>query len=276
MSYWAIVVDRRGRRRDERLVDDQGDGVRARGLATARSLIADDERLERVLPILDTLRATRRSTSSPSAATATCPTAPTAGPTSSTRRRTRPHSPTPTSTPTTTSRSSTRRGRPGIPKGAQLTHRGSVHNVMNIGFMSMVAGLAEAEGDRRRRRARARPAGRPGGGHPTGVHGADAAVPRDGQQLPAPAVHAWPAARSSSCTSGTPARALELIERERVTNFSGVPTMSREMLLHPDWALRDTSSLKGDGWRRRARSSPTSSTRSTSRCPVAPRRPDTA
>jgi long-chain acyl-CoA synthetase len=43
------------------------------------------------------------------------------------------------------------------------------------------------------------------------------------------------------------ARALELIERERVTNFSGVPTMSREMLMHPDWMIRDTSSLKSMG-----------------------------
>jgi acyl-CoA synthetase (AMP-forming)/AMP-acid ligase II len=42
-----------------------------------------------------------------------------------------------------------------------------------------------------------------------------------------------------------PGRALELIERERVTNFSGVPTMSRELLSHPDWATRDTSSLAG-------------------------------
>jgi long-chain acyl-CoA synthetase len=42
-------------------------------------------------------------------------------------------------------------------------------------------------------------------------------------------------------------RALELIERERVTNFSGVPTMSREMLMHPDWAHRDTSSVRGMG-----------------------------
>jgi long-chain acyl-CoA synthetase len=44
-----------------------------------------------------------------------------------------------------------------------------------------------------------------------------------------------------------PARALELIERERVTTFSGVPTMSRELLMHPDWATRDTSSLLGMG-----------------------------
>ena len=42
-----------------------------------------------------------------------------------------------------------------------------------------------------------------------------------------------------------PGRALELIERERVTNFSGVPTMSRELLAHPDWSTRDTSSLLG-------------------------------
>jgi long-chain acyl-CoA synthetase len=40
-----------------------------------------------------------------------------------------------------------------------------------------------------------------------------------------------------------PARALELIEREHVTNFSGVPTMSRELLSHPDWHTRDVSSL---------------------------------
>ena len=42
-----------------------------------------------------------------------------------------------------------------------------------------------------------------------------------------------------------PGRALELIEREQVTNFSGVPTMSRELLSHPDWATRNTSSLVG-------------------------------
>jgi long-chain acyl-CoA synthetase len=41
-----------------------------------------------------------------------------------------------------------------------------------------------------------------------------------------------------------PERALELIERERVTQFVGVPTMSRDMLESPDWERRDTSSLK--------------------------------
>ena len=44
-----------------------------------------------------------------------------------------------------------------------------------------------------------------------------------------------------------PARALELIEREKVTNFSGVPTMSRELIAHADWSTRDTSSITGMG-----------------------------
>lgn len=44
-----------------------------------------------------------------------------------------------------------------------------------------------------------------------------------------------------------PARALELIERERVTNFVGVPTQSWDLLECPDFARRDTSSLLSVG-----------------------------
>ncbi|MDG1198064.1 MAG: class I adenylate-forming enzyme family protein [Actinomycetota bacterium] len=40
-----------------------------------------------------------------------------------------------------------------------------------------------------------------------------------------------------------PDRALELIEREKITTFVGVPTMSWELLESPDFARRDTSSL---------------------------------
>ena len=40
-----------------------------------------------------------------------------------------------------------------------------------------------------------------------------------------------------------PERALELIERERITTFVGVPTMSWDLLESPDFAKRDTSSL---------------------------------
>ena len=48
-------------------------------------------------------------------------------------------------------------------------------------------------------------------------------------------------------------RALELIERERVTNFSGVPTMSRELLSHPDWATPRHQFARRHGRRRRGR-----------------------
>jgi long-chain acyl-CoA synthetase len=41
-----------------------------------------------------------------------------------------------------------------------------------------------------------------------------------------------------------PERALEMIERERVTDFNGVPTMSWELVNSPDFARRDTSSLR--------------------------------
>ncbi len=44
-----------------------------------------------------------------------------------------------------------------------------------------------------------------------------------------------------------PARALELIERERVTQFVGVPTQSWDLLECPDFARRDTSSLLNVG-----------------------------
>ena len=44
-----------------------------------------------------------------------------------------------------------------------------------------------------------------------------------------------------------PSRALELIERERVTNFVGVPTMSWDLLECEDFASRDTSSLASVG-----------------------------
>jgi len=44
-----------------------------------------------------------------------------------------------------------------------------------------------------------------------------------------------------------PLRALELIERERVTNFIGVPTMSHDLISHPRFADFDTSSLRNVG-----------------------------
>lgn len=45
----------------------------------------------------------------------------------------------------------------------------------------------------------------------------------------------------------SPERALELIERERVTQFVGVPTMTIDLLESPDFGSRDTSSLASVG-----------------------------
>ena len=134
-------------------------------------------------------------------------------------------------------------GTTGAPKGAQLTHRGSVHNLINLAFMTGVAGLAGVKA-----------AAAAGTALP-------AAADPDKQNVfmaPTPLFHVTanncllhPATISGSKIVLTykwdAARALELIEREGVTNFSGVPTMSREMLMHPDWNTRDTSTLAGLG-----------------------------
>ena len=135
-------------------------------------------------------------------------------------------------------------GTTGFPKGAQLTHRGSVHNIFNIIAMGMATAMAEqkaiAAGD---------------------VPAPTEAPPTPSQPVfmaPTPLFHVTacncllhPATVAGAKVVLTykwdPGRALELIEREGVTNFSGVPTMSRELLLHPDWAKRDTSTLLGMG-----------------------------
>jgi acyl-CoA synthetase (AMP-forming)/AMP-acid ligase II len=134
-------------------------------------------------------------------------------------------------------------GTTGFPKGAQLTHRGTVSNILNLAAMTTASSMAEqkaiAAGDVPAPAAPAEP--RPA------VFFA-----------PTPLFHVTacncilhPATLTGAKVVFTykwdPGRALELIEREKVTNFSGVPTMSRELLLHPDWPKRDTSSLQGMG-----------------------------
>jgi long-chain acyl-CoA synthetase len=136
-------------------------------------------------------------------------------------------------------------GTTGFPKGAQLTHRGSIHNLFNIAFMQMVTASAAAKAQAAAGEAPA-----------TDAEPAPELAPSF--MAPTPLFHVTacncllhPAtllgAKLVLTYKWDPARALELIEREQVTNFSGVPTMSREMLLHPDWQTRDTSSLQGLG-----------------------------
>lgn len=136
-------------------------------------------------------------------------------------------------------------GTTGFPKGAQLTHRGCVHNLMNLAFMTTAIQLAASKAD-------------PDAAAAAAEAVAATAPPQTCFMAPTPLFHVTanncllhPATLTGAKIVLTykwdAARALELIERERVTNFSGVPTMSREMLLHPDWETRDTSSLQGMG-----------------------------
>jgi long-chain acyl-CoA synthetase len=216
------------------------------GLSDSRPkvLIADDERLERVLPVLAGLReaaplhvisvrsdrplpddASRWSdVVRPDEAPATLPDA--------------------TIDPDDDACIFYTSGTTGFPKGAQLTHRGSVHNIMNLVFMSQAIALAETK------------AVAAGEAEPPPTPGAQPEQPVF--MAPTPLFHVTACnCLLHPCTLAggrlvltrkwDPGRALELIERERVTNFSGVPTMSRELLMHPDWDTRDTSSLQGMG-----------------------------
>jgi long-chain acyl-CoA synthetase len=217
------------------------------GLSDSRPkvLIADDERLVRALPIVDALRAVaplhiisvRSTTELPSDATrwsdvVVAATAPAALPEA-------------TIDPDDDATIFYTSGTTGFPKGAQLTHRGSVHNIMHIVFMGMAAANAEARGIA-------------AGDIPAPT---TAPLPAPDQSVfmaPTPLFHVTACnciLHPATMTGGRvvlmykwdAGRALELIERERVTNFSGVPTMSRELLLHPDWSKRDTSSVLGMG-----------------------------
>lgn len=132
-------------------------------------------------------------------------------------------------------------GTTGFPKGAQLTHRGSVTNILNLAAMSTTTAMAEAKA----------------------IAAGDMEAPRAREVLfptaymaPTPLFHvtACNCLLHAATVGGAKVvltykwdagRALELIERERVTNFSGVPTMGRELLMHPDWNTRDVSSLIG-------------------------------
>lgn len=135
-------------------------------------------------------------------------------------------------------------GTTGTPKGAMLTHRSSVHNVLHVIFWALVNGQAE-------RRAVA------AGDLPEPVAG-PAAPEQFAFMAPTPLFHVtacncvlhpctMAGARIVLMRKWDPGRALELIERERVTHLSGVPSMSRELLAHPDWDTRDTSSLRNLG-----------------------------
>ena len=219
------------------------------GLTDSRPkvLIADDERLERVLQVLDNVRSggamhvitvrSNRALPADASRWADAVTALASGPDAPASLPDAEIDPDDDATIFYTS------GTTGFPKGAQLTHRGSVHNIMNLAFMAGAVNAAEAK------------AVAAGDVEPS----APAPAPAQAVYMaPTPLFHVTacncllhPATlvggRIVLTYKWDPGRALELIEREGVTNFSGVPTMSRELLAHPDWATRDTSTLQGMG-----------------------------
>ncbi|WP_300376570.1 class I adenylate-forming enzyme family protein [Henriciella sp.] len=124
-------------------------------------------------------------------------------------------------------------GTTGFPKGAQLTHRGCVANLMNMLYARASAGLA--------------------------THWATGEEIPDPPPVPVglittPLFHVTAnncGAYAVTAAGGTmvlmykwdAGEALRLIEREGVTSMSGVPVMAREVINHPDFATTDTSSL---------------------------------
>jgi len=126
-------------------------------------------------------------------------------------------------------------GTTGKPKGAQLTHRGCVTNLMNLAFAGMAFSTATA---RHNNVAMPDPEDAPIGSalittplfHVTANNCMAYGTTFTGGKL----VHMyrWDAGE-----------ALRLIEQEKITTMSGVPTMSREVISHPDFNKFDTSSL---------------------------------
>ncbi len=125
-------------------------------------------------------------------------------------------------------------GTTGRPKGAVGTHRNICTNLMSLFFVAMQGGL----------RAGSAPGG--GGGqnayllsvplfHATGCHSVLVANTAAGGKLVM--MRRW-----------DPERALELIERERITTFGGVPAMVWQVLDSPDFSRRDTSSVTNIGY----------------------------
>ncbi len=130
-------------------------------------------------------------------------------------------------------------GTTGRPKGALGTHRNICGNLMSLGFVAMRSGLQAKGPDDG---GLAAGSGQQNSSllsvpffHATGCHSVLVANTAFGGKLVI--MYKW-----------DPERALELIEREQVTNFGGVPAMVWQVLDSPDFAKRDTSTVKAIGY----------------------------
>ena len=127
-------------------------------------------------------------------------------------------------------------GTTGRPKGALGTHRNICGNILCLAYGMLAGGLREGVtveeslGSGRRITLLTVPLF-----HATGCHAVLATTVFTGGTLVL--MYKW-----------DPERALQLIESEKVTVFSGVPTMAWQMLSSPEFASYDTSSLTGVGY----------------------------
>lgn len=124
-------------------------------------------------------------------------------------------------------------GTTGFPKGAQLTHRGCVSNLLNMAFAGASTQLATA---RATGEMPPEEAPVPVGlittplFHVTANNCAAYLITAAGGKIVL--MYRWDAGE-----------ALKLVETEKVTAMSGVPIMARELINHPDFDKTDTSSL---------------------------------
>jgi long-chain acyl-CoA synthetase len=133
-------------------------------------------------------------------------------------------------------------GTTGEPKGALGTHRNICTNLFNLMYAAMSRGVTtESTTDPQdgvpEPPTRVQPCQLLSVPffHVTGCHSMLVPTLAFGSKLVL--MHRWNAER-----------ALELIERERVTSFGGVPTMVWQVLESPDFAKRDTSSVQSIGY----------------------------
>jgi long-chain acyl-CoA synthetase len=138
-------------------------------------------------------------------------------------------------------------GTTGHPKGVLGTHRNICGNLLSLRFANMRASMRGATVAKQAATAGSAPAADKSATgqnvyllsvpffHATGCHSVLVANLAAGNRLVI--MHKWEAGR-----------ALELIERERVNTFGGVPAMVWQVLTHPDFAKRDLSSVKSIGY----------------------------
>jgi long-chain acyl-CoA synthetase len=126
-------------------------------------------------------------------------------------------------------------GTTGRPKGALGTHRNICTNPMSLFYVSARSGLRYGSdppttGGEQNAYLLSVPLF-----HATGCHSVLVGNMMSGGKLVM--MYRWDAGR-----------ALELIERERINSFGGVPAMVMQVLDHPDFGWRDTSSVKSVGY----------------------------